>query len=70
VSKSVHQKFKNSDGDSLPNVDVPKVAEDQDLRILGYLPDSQNLQGRDNDIDVSYSCFLADASKDIQRYSR
>jgi hypothetical protein len=55
VSKRVHQKSKNSDEDSLPNVDVPKVAEDQDLRILGYLPDSQNLQGRDNDINVSFN---------------
>ncbi|KAH8594863.1 hypothetical protein B0O99DRAFT_623802 [Bisporella sp. PMI_857] len=51
ATKGVHQRSKNSGGDSLSNVDALNVTED--LRVLGYLPDPQNLQTGYNGPGVS-----------------
>ncbi|KAL2001996.1 hypothetical protein VTN02DRAFT_850 [Thermoascus thermophilus] len=42
--RSRQENPRESESDDLPGNDTPTVAGSEDLRVLGYLPDSQNLQ--------------------------
>lgn len=52
-SKSRQENPRESESDDLPGNDIPTVAGAEDLRVLGYLPDSQNLQVGSASIEVS-----------------